>query len=138
MRRIGDLARLNVFGATVNTVLGVGLIWRWGNAGLVAYVLLGPAVNFALGHVYVSRLPKIQPGIVTTQEIVDEWKMLLRLGLAFVGAELVGSLIQLWIRVYVGKVLGTESLVSIRRLGQFRRSTSVSCLRPWRQTNTRV
>jgi O-antigen/teichoic acid export membrane protein len=110
MRRIGDLARLNVFGAIVNTVLGVGLIWRWGNSGLVAYVLLGPAVNFALGHVYVSRLPKTRAGVVTTQEVLDEWRMLLRLGLAFVGAELVGSLAQLWIRVYVGKTLGTDSL----------------------------
>jgi PST family polysaccharide transporter len=45
MRRIGDLARLNVSGATVNTVLGVGLIWRWGNAGLVAYVLLDLAYS---------------------------------------------------------------------------------------------
>jgi PST family polysaccharide transporter len=120
MRRIGDLARLNVFGAILNTVLGVGLLWRWGNAGLVAYVLLGPASNFALGHVYVSRLPKIEPGIVTTQQIVDEWKTLLRLGLAFVGAELVGSLVQLWIRVYVGKVLGTESL------GQYQAAWTIS------------
>jgi len=101
-------------------VLGVGLIWQWGNAGLVAYVIVGPAANFALGHLYVSRLPKIQPGIVTTQEIVEEWKTLLRLGLAFVGAELVGSLSQLWIRVYVGEVLGTESL------GQYQAAWTIS------------
>jgi len=30
MQRIGDIARLNVFGATVSTVLGVALLWRWG------------------------------------------------------------------------------------------------------------
>jgi PST family polysaccharide transporter len=120
MRRIEDLARVSVFGSIISTVFGVGLLWRWGNAGLVAYVLVGPAVSFALGHFYVSRLPKIQTGLVKTEEIVGEWKMLLRLGLAFVGAELVGSLFQLWIRVDVGKVLGAESL------GQYQAAWTVS------------
>ena len=110
MRRIGDMAKLNVFGAILNTVLGIALIWRWGNAGLVGYVLIGPALNFALGHFYVSKLPKIGAETVTPQEIAEEWKLLLRLGLAFVGAEAVGALIQLAIRVYIGRVLGTESL----------------------------
>jgi O-antigen/teichoic acid export membrane protein len=110
MRRIGDLAKLSVYGALFNTVLGIALLWRWRIAGLVAYVLIGPIVSFALGHLYVSRLPKSDAGIVTPHEIATEWRTLLRLGLAFVGAELVGALIQLWIRVDVGKVLGTESL----------------------------
>jgi PST family polysaccharide transporter len=120
MRRIGDLARISVFGAILSTILGVGLLWRLGNAGLVAYVLVGPAASFVLGHLFVSRLPKVQPGIVSTQEILEEWKTLLRLGVAFVGAELVGSLFQLWIRVDVGKVLGPDSL------GQYQAAWTIS------------
>ena len=38
MRRIGDLARISVFGSIISTILGVGLLWRWGNAGLVAHM----------------------------------------------------------------------------------------------------
>ena len=58
MRRIGDLARITVFSSALNTILGIALLWRWGNAGLIGYVLVGPLMTFVLGHVYVSRLPK--------------------------------------------------------------------------------
>jgi len=110
MRRIGDIARLSVFGSIFSTVLGIGMLLRWGNAGLIAYVLVGPLVSFVLGHVYVSRLPKVQAGTIKIQELAQEWKVLLTFGLAFVGADLVGSLTQLWIRTDVVKVLGVESL----------------------------
>jgi O-antigen/teichoic acid export membrane protein len=86
-------------------------LWRWAEAVLVAYVIVVPAASFALGHFYVSRLPKVRVGaVITTEEIVGEWKKLLGLGVAFVGAELVGSLSQMWIRVDVGRVLGAAPL----------------------------
>ena len=120
MRRIGDMARLSVFGSILNTVLGIGLLWWWGTAGLVAYVLIGPAVSFVLGHIYVSRLPKIGEGAASLHEISEEWTALLRFGFAFVGANLVASLVQLWIRVDVGKVLGAAPL------GQFQAAWTIS------------
>ena len=110
MRRIGDMARLSVFGSLLNAVLGVGLLWQWGEAGLVAYVLIGPLVSFLLGHWYVSRLPKVAADPVAMQEIAYQWQTLLRLGIPFMGAGLVNALVQLWIRVEVGNTLGAESL----------------------------
>jgi PST family polysaccharide transporter len=44
------------------------------------------------------------------QEMVHQWQTLLRLGVPFMGAGLVGALVQLWIRVEVGSTLGAESL----------------------------
>ena len=120
MRRIGDVARLSIFGSVFNTILGIGLIWRWGKAGLVAYVLIGPAVSFVLGHVYVSRLPKSTVESVALQELAQEWNVLFRLGLAMVGAGLVSSLAQLLIRVDVAKVLGAQSL------GQYQAAWTIS------------
>lgn len=122
MRRIGDIARLNVFGSAISTALGIGLLWRWGKTGLVAYVLIVPLVSFILGHVYVSRLPKAGTDAVTLPELSREWKMLLRLGLAMVGAGLVGSLSQLWIRIDVARVLGARSL------GQYQAAWTISML----------
>jgi len=110
MRRIGDIARLSVLGSLFNTILGIGLLWRWGKEGLVAYVLVGPLVSFVLGHLYVSRLPKVRAEAITLKELTHEWTTLLRFGLAFVGAGLVGSLTQLWIRVDVARVLGAGPL----------------------------
>lgn len=110
MRRIGDMARLSVFGSLLNTVLGVALLWQWGQAGLVAYVLVGPLMSFLLGHWYVSRLPKTAANPIAMQEMAQQWQTLLRLGIPFMGAGLVGTLVQLWIRVEVGNTLGAESL----------------------------
>ena len=120
MRRIGDIARLNVYGSAISTVLGIGLLWRWGNAGLVAYILVVPLASFVLGHVYVSRLPKAGTESVTLPELTREWKMLLRLGIAMVGAGLVQQLAQLWIRIDVAKVLGAQSL------GQYQAAWTIS------------
>ena len=110
MRRIGDMARLSVYSSVLNTVLGVALLWQWGQAGLLAYVLVGPLSSFLLGHWYVSRLPKVAADPIAMKEIAQQWRTLLRLGVPFMGAGVVGALVQLWIRVEVGNTLGAESL----------------------------
>jgi len=120
MRRIGDIARLNVYGSAISTVLGIALLWRWGNAGLVAYVLIVPLASFVLGHIFVSRLPKARTETVSLPELTREWKMLLRLGIAMVGAGLVQQLTQLWIRIDVARVLGSQSL------GQYQAAWTIS------------
>jgi PST family polysaccharide transporter len=120
MRRIGDIARLNVFGSAISAVLGIGLLWRWGNAGLVAYILVAPVASFVLGHFYVSRLPKAGTESVTVQELTREWKMLFRLGVAMVGAGLVLQFAQLWIRIDVARVLGAAAL------GQYQAAWTIS------------
>jgi PST family polysaccharide transporter len=120
MRRIGDIARLNVFGSAISTVLGITLIWRLGKAGLVAYVLIAPLASFVLGHYYVSRLPTAGKEAVALPELTGEWKMLFRLGIAMVGAGLVNQFAQLWIRIYVAKTLGTQSL------GQYQAAWTIS------------
>jgi PST family polysaccharide transporter len=120
MRRIGDIARLNVYGSAISTVLGIGLLWRWGKAGLVAFILIAPLTSFVLGHVYVSRLPKAGIESVTVHELTREWKMLVSLGIAMVGAGLVQQLAQLWIRIDVARVLGAQSL------GQYQAAWTIS------------
>jgi len=110
MRRIGDIAKLSVFGSALNTVFGLALLWQWGTSGLIGFVLIGPLVNFLLGHWFVSQLPKVTPTHISFQEITQQWQSLLKLGIPFMGAGLVGTLLQLWIRVEVGNTLGAESL----------------------------
>ncbi|HUZ05759.1 MAG TPA: O-antigen translocase, partial [Acidobacteriaceae bacterium] len=120
MRRIGDIARVTVYGAIANTVVGIALIWRWGYAGLVFYVLVMPVASFLLGWLYVSRLPKVADHDISLPEMTEQWKMLLRLGIPFMGAALATPLILLWIRIDVSNVLGTEAL------GQFQASWTIS------------
>lgn len=110
MRRIGDMARLNVYSSTLNTVFGVGLVWYWGSAGLGAYMLIGPLVSFVLGYWYVSHLPELSSGPIAVREITHQWQTLLRLGVPLMGAGVFSALVQLWIRIEVGNTFGPESL----------------------------
>lgn len=120
MRQIGDMARMTVWGAILNTVFGIAIIWRWRMAGLVVYVLVGPLATFLLGYFYASRLPR--PGLFSPslRQMTGHWAMLVRVGAAFMGGALAMSLIQLWIRVDVGNVLGA------RALGQFQAAWTIS------------
>lgn len=110
MRRIGDIARLSIYGSLLSTVFGIGLLWQWGMTALWAFILIGPLVGFALGHVYVSRLPKEPVNDVTVRQMAAQWKMLLRLGVPFMGAGLAATLVQLWIRVTVNNELGLDAV----------------------------
>lgn len=120
MRRIGDMARLSIWGSLFSTVFGIALIWQWGSAALWAFILVGPFVSFVLGHVYVSRLPKVSAGGVAMHEMAAQWKMLLRLGVPFMGAGLAGTLVQLWIRVTVNDELGLNAV------GHFHAATAIA------------
>jgi O-antigen/teichoic acid export membrane protein len=118
--RIGDLARVTIVAAVLNAALGIGFLWKWGQHGLIGYVLVGPLSTFAVGHFYVSRLPKTGKLTVTWSEVAREWSSLLRLGLAYVGGGLSLTLTQLWIRIFVGKTLGRAPL------GQYQAAWTIS------------
>ena len=120
MRRIGDIARVTIYSAIVNTVVGILVIWRWGNPAIVYYVLITPLATFFLGWWYVSRLPKVPAQAISLAEMRAQWKMLFVIGLPFMGGALATALVQLWIRVDVTNVLGAAAL------GQFQASWNIT------------
>jgi PST family polysaccharide transporter len=110
MRRIGDMAKIAVLGSAVSSLLGVALIWRWGTAAILPYVILGPIIGFLISWAFVLRLPKPPAGAIRIREVARNSSKLLKLGVAFVAAGLVSSLVILWIRIYIGESLGTEAV----------------------------
>lgn len=110
LRRIGDLARVSVWSALLSTVIGVAALWRWGEGGVLVFVLAGPFASFVLGIWYVSRLPKIQGPRTPLPQLVAQWKTLARLGAAFMVAGLVVTLGQLVVRVLIQRELGVAAL----------------------------
>lgn len=110
MRRIGDMAQLSIFSTVLTTVAGVAMLWQWGKAALVAYILLGPLISCLVGYLYVSRVPKQHAADISLDEIIHQWRAFFRLGIAFMGAGVAASLIQFWIRLEVSKTLGTDAL----------------------------
>lgn len=110
MRRIGDMAKLSVFGSILNTAFGIGILWQWGSEFLWAFILVAPLFNLLLGHFYVSKLPKTKAIDVDLKRITNQWRIFLRLGLPFMAAGLMQTAVQLWIRVSVSDQLGIEAV----------------------------
>lgn len=120
MRRIKDMARLSVYGALLNAIIGISLIFYWGDSVLWAYVIVGPLVNFLLGHIFVARLPKVQNLALSAQQLSNQWRLFLRIGIPFMGAGLASTGVQFWIRISVSNELGLDAV------GHFQAAWSIS------------
>lgn len=110
LRRVGDLARLNVGAGLAGAVFGVAALWAWGGNGLLAMVLIGPAATWLFGLLYVARLDRLAPRPMRLRHVLQEARMMIRLGVAVMMSGLVAMLGFLVVRVMVQRELGTEAL----------------------------
>ena len=120
LRRIGDLARLQVSSAIVATVLGVAALLLWGEAGLIVYVLVGPLASFVMGHWYVARIGRIVAPPTPLPVLARQWGIMVRLGFAFMLSGVVVSVGHLTVRSLVQTDLGPAAL------GQFQAAWTIS------------
>ncbi len=110
MRRIGDLARLQIASALVSSALGVGALLLWGGAGLIWFVLAAPLASFVLGRHFLAHSGAVQAPPTPWRQIVAQWRIMLPLGTAFMIAALVGDGSLLVARSLVQRELGAENL----------------------------
>jgi len=120
LRRIGDLARVSVLSGVLGTVLGIAALWLWGSKGLLVFVLATPLSTFLVGMVYVSRLPKVGIARTPLPMLLDQWRVLAKLGGAFMAAGVITLVAQLLVRTLVQRELGSPAL------GQFQAAWTVS------------
>jgi len=119
LRRVGDIARIHAGAGVLGAALGVAALWLWGQQGLLALVLVAPAVSFLLGHYYVMRLGRPEDTEDARGSLAKEWSAMASLGLAFMLSGLVMVVGQLAVRVLVQRELGLEAL------GQFQASWAI-------------
>lgn len=119
LRRVGDLARINVLSGLAGAVFGVAALWLWGQSGLLALVLVAPLATFIFGHLYVSWLGPPAGSPAPLPELVREWRVMVRLGSAFMVSGLVTVLGFLVTRTIVQRELGAEAL------GQFQAAYAI-------------
>lgn len=110
LRRIGDLARVSVVSALLATGLAIGALWLWGAHGIVVFVLAAPLASFVVGYVYVARLPKVQGPPTPLPQLLSQWRVLAKLGGAFMIAGVVALVGQLLVRTMVQRELGGAAL----------------------------
>lgn len=110
LRRIGDLARLQITSAALSTAMGVAVLLVWREDGIVPFIITAPLASFLLGHWYVSRLDRPLGGLSNPRLLAAQWRELARLGMAFMAGSLVGSLGFLAVRSLVQQRLGAAEL----------------------------
>lgn len=104
MRRIGDLARLNVISAAAGTVIAIGCYTALDLHGIVLALLLMAMVNLAASWYYARRAPAPEV-VMSWRESLQAAGGLIRLGLVFMWNGLIGSLV-----AYLTVTLITQSL----------------------------
>ncbi|MFC0085418.1 O-antigen translocase [Dyella flava] len=111
LRRIGDIARINVLSSLFATLLGIGALYMMGKDGLIVFVLAAPLLTLITGHVYVSRLPRTEAAVrAPFAQLMRQFTALATLGSAFMIAGLATTVGQLVVRSLVQKKLGAEAL----------------------------
>lgn len=110
LRRLGDLARLQISASVLAAIFGVVAVWIWGTPGVLVMVLTVPAVSFLVGHFFVSRLPKTGGEDANLAQVSEELRMMAKMGLAVMLSALVGVGGQLLVRVIVQQDLGSDAL----------------------------
>jgi PST family polysaccharide transporter len=119
LRRIGDLARVNVGAGVTGAVFGVLAIWLWGAKGIVAMVVIAPAATCLLALWYVARLGRPAGPQIRWRELAAEWRNLAHFGIAFMFSGLITTLGQLVARTLIQRELGLDAL------GQFQASWAI-------------
>jgi PST family polysaccharide transporter len=107
LRRIGDVARLNVWGAVAGTALGVPFLFWWLERGIVPLLLL-VAVTAALASWWYARRVRLDSVSLSWRETWVIARQLLNLGTAFMVSALLGSLVAWLTRTIVWRQLGED------------------------------
>jgi PST family polysaccharide transporter len=104
MRRIGDLARLNVIGAGVGTVVAVALYGWLGLRGIIPSLLLIALIQLIVTWRFSRRVavPKVQ---LTWKESLQTSSRMIRLGLVFMWNGLLIALVAYLTRSWISQEL---------------------------------
>lgn len=87
MRRVGDIARINILGALIGTALTIGLIAWLRQRGIAIALMASAGASLGLSWWY-SRQVRIERTVVPFDVVSREARALLQLGLAFMTSSL--------------------------------------------------
>jgi PST family polysaccharide transporter len=119
MRRIGDLAKMNVFGALAGAALSIPIVYFWGAAGIPFYMVLGAGVAVVISWSYARRvwIERVKVGF---RQVAHEAGNLLKLGVVFLASGLIATGALFLLRVFVTRQEGPYGA------GQFQAATALA------------
>lgn len=110
LRRIADLARMNLAGTLIGALLSIAAVYQWREVGVVASVVIMPAAVALTGAFLASRLPKPNGQRPSTAVLRRHWGVLLKLGTSVAAAAILGTIAQLALRALVLRELGLDGV----------------------------
>jgi PST family polysaccharide transporter len=108
MRRIADLARINVIGALSGLVISVPVVYVLREKGIALSLVLVAATAILTSWWY-SRKIRIAPPTLTGAQVWFETKGLLKLGVAFMASGLMVPGVAYFVRVFLLQQVGMAS-----------------------------
>jgi PST family polysaccharide transporter len=108
MRRISDLARMNVLGAFYGTVFSVLIVYFLGVRGVVLSLVSVAAMGILTSWWYARKI-KVEPIRITLQQITQEASALFRLGVVFMASSLMTFGVGYLVRILVLHRMGIEA-----------------------------
>ncbi|MFA0116636.1 O-antigen translocase [Vibrio breoganii] len=110
LRKITELAKVKVIGALASTLIGLLIIWQFGESGLPFFVVTLPLVTFAVALFYSRKLPKLATSRISLKQLKPQWQSMFSLGFTLMLAGLLGVGCQLVIRYIINQELNIESV----------------------------
>jgi antigen flippase len=107
MRRIGDLARMNIIGTTIGAVASIPIVIIWGQDGIPAYMIVGAAVALLVSWYYARRVA-VEPVALPLSDVAREARGLVTLGFAFMTSALIVAGSTFLLRAIVVREYGVE------------------------------
>jgi antigen flippase len=108
VRRIGDLARANVAGMVINTVITISLYVWLGQKGIVPVLLANSAVALAVSWWFAQRV-KVEPVTLSWRDTFDGAGHLVGLGIAFMWSGLLSAGLDMATRVIITREYGVAA-----------------------------
>jgi PST family polysaccharide transporter len=113
MRRIGDLARMNVLGAFYGTVLSVLIVYLYYRHGMaeqgVVPALVSVAAMGILTSWWYARKVRVEQVRITTPQVLSEASALLKLGIVFMASALMTLGTGYLIRIFALREISMEA-----------------------------
>jgi antigen flippase len=108
MRRIADLAKMNVLGALFGVCTGIPLVYFFRERGVVPSLVSVAAMTILTSWWY-SRKIDMQTSTVTLSQVRQEASGLLKLGSAFMASSLMTMGVAYFVRIIVLRKIGFEA-----------------------------
>jgi antigen flippase len=107
-RRVGDLARMSVWGAFYGTVFSIPIIYFMGQRGVVPFLVCVAAMGIVTSWWYARKI-KVERVQIRMREIAGEASELLKLGFVFMASAFMTLGAAYLIRIIVLRKIGLEA-----------------------------